>query len=955
MTNISSSLGNKANTNTNTNTNSNSNNNGKLSTAANSTAGTTTGFTIMTADGCTHSMVVDSEGTLYDFNQTENLWGLSLSSHLTDTVASELSDGTPAVDTGKEIVSITGNDGSTHSMVISEDKAVWDYNENNEDWTQRYKSGDILSFDTKSAGATNDKNLVDFNSVQVKSATVDTVGAMNVNTFSFSGPASVLSRYKVLEPGKVAAVIDDFSTPADLDVTTPHSDVSSITGGISHGDITSSIIKSGNINTVNYNLGSSYDYSDVLKSLKGIEAENKDDVSLNDVKAINISLGGGVTLAALGLDNSGITTSTLLQNKTTILDALKSNGGDDKTAASVIEEIDRLAESGVNIFISAGNDADDVMGSVTNNDTSTVISGNTYWNGIDLSKYDTGSTKDGKIESNELYNYFSTQGHAETTALTTDITYTLTKKTKAVMSYNTTYDGVDLSAYDKNGDKRIQGSELYNYLHEKRPDVYDPNNTGKTTFTLTIDSTDPYVISRDANNHDVTAAELFKSSTEIIPDVTYFAKTFTAVSTDTTTVISNTKYFDGVDLSQYDTGTTKDGKIESSEFYQYLKAADTGSTGTATTTVASYASDATVIYQDVNNKNVTAADLYANITTTKTIDITGADLGTFNLLTLARGPENVHVVGATDSVTDTSKTPRLANAKTEQVPYDTDVYTTTQTSCITSSATTITSTKNLQAAFPNEYYYDLDGDGHADTSISNYSGSAYTVRKGSLSNTDYNPNDTLTTSTEITTKTVFNTDNTEVITTDTIVYATLTKPSGATSTQEVVRYKTSSTFATTTTHTTVTQYKAVTTGTRIADYSDNNDLVSDYENGDVTIKRIGTTKVSGKTEYIYDINADGVGDITAAPASVTSAAQVYNIGDENPDGTYDQYGYDFNGDGAVDGNGDVILDMYSSTRYSDASEMQEAYEQALAQGSFLETGTSFSSPEALKKALKKTT
>lgn len=198
--------------------------------------------------------------------------------------------------------------------------------------------------------------------------------------------------------------------------------------------------------------------------------------------------------------------------------------------------------------------------------------------------------------------------------------------------------------------------------------------------------------------------------------------------------------------------------------------------------------------------------------------------------------------------------------------------------------------------------------------------------------------------------------------TDESLIATITDGYGRTFTKEiaeietttVVTTDTSTTFTTATTTTwqsttteatsTTWQYSTtwVNTGTQIADYSDNNDLVNQYENGDVKISRLGTiTDSSGKTKNVYDINGDGVGDITTSPVNITSAAQVYDIGDANDDGTYNSYGYDFNGDGNVD--------MYSATLYSDATEMKEAYEQALSQGSFLETGTSFSSPEALKK------
>lgn len=415
--------------------------------------------------------------------------------------------------------------GKTHSLVISEDGTMYDYNEANETWVTR-KGDETWIFedtDKDSKTATSGKN-VDLDEIDVEKLTIISKTTITTSTL---GSDSSITDYKVTgssqeqkkdvpsnpdlgtkpttgkvdtgstggpavrkDDNYVVAVIDNFSTALSVESL---SDGSTANIGLTHGDLASAIITSGNdddadptndATVLKYDLGSGMKYSDILKYLNTIQEQIKEG---KDIDAINMSLGVPVALSGVNLKDLDNLTEAERQNA---LKKLTDAGYG--TVVSIINKISELSKMGVEIYISAGNEANDEYGSYdktdtdlldykndpndvwatqgsnselynsTNSETATHYSSyNKYtYTGSDGKTYHADANGDGVITSGELFNLYNAKGlnFNKDNKITAADFYNNNK----VLDYNGDgdVDYADYVALDTNHDGIITGKEL---------------------------------------------------------------------------------------------------------------------------------------------------------------------------------------------------------------------------------------------------------------------------------------------------------------------------------------------------------------------------------------------------------------------------------------------------------------------------------------------------------------
>lgn len=246
--------------------------------------------------------------------------------------------------------------GEKHSLVISEDGTVWDYNATDNNWVTRDSKGDSSFYEASSSAAFDSSGKINLSTISVTQKTVASKGSST----DYSLKSGSLLLNSINTSNYTVAVIDDFTTSLFDDSDSSTQDVD-----ITHGGLVSSILKENNddsnstndVNVSRYNVGNKdMSYSSILAALKDISARNKDSDASNNISAVNLSLGVSQMFSSLGLpDNTNLSTPS---GKATVRQALIDSGETDLVA--IIDQISKMSQEGTVFYISAGNDADDV-------------------------------------------------------------------------------------------------------------------------------------------------------------------------------------------------------------------------------------------------------------------------------------------------------------------------------------------------------------------------------------------------------------------------------------------------------------------------------------------------------------------------------------------------------------------------------------------------------------------
>lgn len=417
--------------------------------------------------------------------------------------------------------------GETHSLVISEDGTVYDYNETDETWTTRNGDQTLIYTDTDGDSDVDSENI-DLNEIDVENLTIVSGGSYTSSTL---GDNSTITDYTIVsstqgtvvdtngnnngsdspivivddgtnsdpiddggytpptdtdgvsddgntdssdDPGEtgeepstptptpttgsddqyVVAIIDDFSTGLLVDDTSD-SAVGETNIGLTHGDLVSAIITSGNdddtntandVSVIEYNAYDSEDgglsYEKILEYLSTIEDAVK---SGQDIDAINMSIGVPMLPGDVGLSDINNLTE---QERQSALQALEDSGYGD--LVSIINKISDLSDLGVEIYISSGNDANDNY-----YDSKKTDSKNIFLN--------SGSSRVMSTKGDGTYEYYSSFGADKNNdnKLTEDEIYNLYKD----YGYDLNSDGKistyeQYKDYDENEDGIVTGREL---------------------------------------------------------------------------------------------------------------------------------------------------------------------------------------------------------------------------------------------------------------------------------------------------------------------------------------------------------------------------------------------------------------------------------------------------------------------------------------------------------------
>jgi len=268
-----------------------------------------------------------------------------------------------------------------------------------------------------------------------------------------------LALSKAPDEQRVVAVIDDFDTTLNVDDAKTQS-VDKTDIGLTHGDLVTSIITSGNdddnnkandVTVKKYNAGSELKNADILAALEDIQTRINRGEQIDE---INMSLSIPLAYEELGLtDLKNLTTA----ERESALAVLAQSGNED--LVEIINKISELSEKGVEIYISSGNEADDTQYSNKNT-------------GLLLSKYKTGTTIQNDEElckkGDDYYEYYSDIYSDIDINKDNIITEYEMFMAKSGDGYETNNDGViddmDLynlnKSYDTNNDGRITGKEL---------------------------------------------------------------------------------------------------------------------------------------------------------------------------------------------------------------------------------------------------------------------------------------------------------------------------------------------------------------------------------------------------------------------------------------------------------------------------------------------------------------
>lgn len=359
-------------------------------------------------------------------------------------------------DLGIKKFSLKSISGDTHSLIISEDGTVYDYNETDDVWATRKGDEKFIfeSEDLGDIGKTVNLDEVDVDTLKVISKDSTKLYSLDDN--------STLTDYKIakdITPSEdapdenadkyVVAVIDDFETNLFVDDISDPS-VDEIDIGLTHGDLVSDILESNNddnnpdndVSVLKYDLGSKMSYDDILAYLNDIQKRVQNG---EDIDAINMSLGTAIMLDEVGLSDLNNLTDTERKNA---LDALSNEGYGD--LVNIINKISELSNMGMDIYISAGNDADTQYDKNGTNVSATKGSDEVlYTKGKDAdydkyNQYGTDVNKDGVITSDELYNLYYESGYETNND----------NQINDLDFYNL------YANYDKNKDGLITGSEL---------------------------------------------------------------------------------------------------------------------------------------------------------------------------------------------------------------------------------------------------------------------------------------------------------------------------------------------------------------------------------------------------------------------------------------------------------------------------------------------------------------
>lgn len=373
---------------------------------------------------------------------------------------------------GTNKFTLTTADGVTHSVIIQEDGTVWNYNETANSWSEKVDN-QIVNFSSSDApidiaiGETIDLSNVNVNSETIKEdstifnyklasgSTLTNHQSMVSNTQKDTDNNS--NQYNV-------AVIDDFDTSIFDDGTdTPQVD-------ISHGELVRALISPNNpyaassTANLNYNVGNGLSLTSILNALKDIEGRiNRGE----DIDAVNLSLGMAEKLQDLIPNVTSENLKYMLANLTNNdneYNAIKNSLPSD--LVSIINQIEEMAKNGIEFFISAGNDADDSQYQY-NTDNIWAYTKDCNGNSVTINNKGTIYTKESVGE--KTYNYLiETYADIDGDGVLTD--YDLLIDSEKFLGISADMDGDNVitdadgylanQKYDTNSDGTINGREL---------------------------------------------------------------------------------------------------------------------------------------------------------------------------------------------------------------------------------------------------------------------------------------------------------------------------------------------------------------------------------------------------------------------------------------------------------------------------------------------------------------
>lgn len=266
--------------------------------------------------------------------------------------------------------SIKMANGDVHSMVIDETGQVWDYNETDGDWVTREDNQVFLyDGDSETIGETVDLSNININSVKITSGSTIKTYKLQSGTSIEDVDGKAISDIQNLSAQKdtndyadgkyTVAVIDNFVEKDEL--------------GLTHAQIVSAVLKSdnddndvtNNVNVISYNVATQdpehpddpnatvMNYSDIWNAFDAIERRVANGESID---AINMSIGIPYTLQELGLEDISLSDLNDPAKCAQVIAALN-----DPDLERLINKITEVASKGIEIYISSGNDSDDVQ------------------------------------------------------------------------------------------------------------------------------------------------------------------------------------------------------------------------------------------------------------------------------------------------------------------------------------------------------------------------------------------------------------------------------------------------------------------------------------------------------------------------------------------------------------------------------------------------------------------